>query len=123
MLQKKHLSIPRVLTTVFKPFSRIVMFLFVASLFLAGCGQLPKLTGTNQVFVTSGSADDGDDATNGPAMIYVNPNRTATDGQAKAVSDPKDFKSLEGNVIAQTGPQPIRISAVISTNKVTSSFV
>lgn len=105
------------------PFSRIVPLALAASVFLTACPKPPALTGTNQTFVTSGSADDGDDQTTGPPVPYVDPIRSATDGQAVAVSDPQSFRSLGGNVTAQTGAQPVRVSSSISTNKVTSTFV
>lgn len=91
--------------TTYMPFRLIVPLVLVVSLFFTGCTRPPALTGTNQVFVTSGSADDdADDQTTSPAVPYVDPNRSATDGQAVAVSDSQSFRSLRGNVTAKTGP-------------------
>jgi hypothetical protein len=106
--------------------NRIALLLLIIPLFLIRCkDDLPALTGTNETFITGGRADDGDDQTTPPAfgVRYINPARTASDGPAKAVSDPQNFKSLRGGVIAQPGSQPVRMSTVTSFNTVTSTFV
>jgi len=105
-----------VILTVFLPF------------ILGACQQAPPpppkpaITGTGQTFVTNGNVDDGDPAT-GPPLPYVNPARTATDGQTVAISDPQSFRSLGGNVNVQTGPNPVRTATADANNTVTSTFV
>ena len=82
-----------------------------------------QLNGNNQKFVTSGSADDAD-ATNGPGVTYTDPARTIADAGTSGTSDPKSFRELAGQVIAQPGPNAAAGSkaAATATNKVTSTF-
>lgn len=64
-------------------FYRCALTLIAASLILISCNDTPAVKGDNETFITSGTADDGDDQTTGPAASYINPDRTATDGQTK----------------------------------------
>ena len=82
----------------------------------------PRLTGTNERFVTSGQADDGDDKNTGPRELYIDPKRSAADGKTIAVSDPQNFRTLRGVVAAEAGPKPARASRAVATNKATSTF-
>lgn len=109
-------------TSLFR-YGLFILPLLIATLIgVTGCGK-PNFTGANQAFVTSGSADDGDDQTTGPAKTYTNPARTIADGLAVATSAPQSYRSLRGEVTAQTGAQPTRISTALATNKATSTFV
>src|SRR5688572_11054719 len=99
MLQIRQ-DTPGVLITAFIRSYRIALFLFVATVFLPGCKDGPPvLTGAGETFTTSGRADDGDDQTTPPpgGVSYTSPGRTASDGPAKAVSDPQSYRSLRGS--------------------------
>lgn len=125
MLQK-YQDKPEALTTAFIRFGGIIFLLFIATFFLPGCKDNPPvLTGTAETFTTNGNADDGDDQATPPpgGVRYTNPARTASDGLAKAVSDPQSYRSLRGSVVAQLGPQASRFSSAQSLNSVLSTFV
>lgn len=125
MFRKYHLSVLRTPGNRLLVPHRIVL-LFATVFFLIGCkDEPPVLTGDNEIFITNGKADDGDDQTTPPAggVSYFDPAIIAADGLAIAVSNPKSFRTLGGSGIAQLGVQSTRPSAIRSGNSVSSTFV